>query len=164
MIARELENALASYLLTESDPSLGGLYQFKLKEGFGATLPIRTGHDNAGELPENGFVLVESLEAGVTQLVIGANAFSGTVTVQLSYPADAHDEDRKPLPSFDACVDEIGHALVRDDLPARMTEQFKGIVVMGFTAGFGFQTGIDGRNRFAQWTVSVAAHRSTNKL
>ena len=160
MIARELENALAWWLKGESQPDLGGYYRFKTGSGEGADLPIRTGHDERGELPEDGFLLVECLDSGVSQVTIGLNAFTATVNVQLVYPSDNHSGDPSTLPSFDACVDEVDKAILRDDLPSLLTEQGAGVGVLGFSGGFVFQSGIDGRNRTAQWTIPLAASKA----
>lgn len=159
MIARELENALAGFLTGESKPELGGPYRFRTRSGDGDDLPIRTGHDDRGDLPEDGFLLVECLDTNVTQTVIGLNAFTATVNVMLCYPGDNHSGDARTLPSFDACVDEVDKAILRDDLPDILTQQGAGVGVLGFSGGFGFQSGIDGRNRTAQWTIPLAASK-----
>lgn len=160
MIARELENAVAGFLTGESQTVLGGPYRFKTLEGYGQDLPIRTGHDERGELPEDGFILAECLDTAVTQVVIGLNAFTATVSIMLLYPGDDHASDPKTLPSFDALVDEIDKAILRDDLPALLTQQGTGVGVLGFAGGFAFQSAIEGRNRTAQWTIPLAASKA----
>ena len=162
MIARQIEEAMASYLKEQSLAELGGMYQFKTKSGEGADLPIRTGHDNSGELPEDGYVLVESLDASTQQEMVTLNAFRCQVSVMLCYPADNHDNDRSTLPSFDACVDELNLALWQNDLPIRLNEQYCGVYVAGLVTGIMFETGIDGRNRIATWTVEMAASKIQN--
>ena len=155
-IARFIENALATYLSSESDGAPGGLHRFRTMQGSGVVLGIRTGHDDAGALPEAGYIICEVLETDVHQTVPKLNLFTAPARVAIVYPADNNSDDTAMLASFDDLIEELEHALVDDRITDLLTATGEGVAFRGLTDGIGFQTGINGAQREAQWTLPFA--------
>jgi hypothetical protein len=152
MIARDIENALARYLSSESDSSAGGLHLFKTQSGAGSPLEIRTGHDESVELPDSGFVLCSCADESLNQQAYGVDCYSATAHVELIYPGDNRTDDDATLPSFDACLNELRHALTATNLADLLTAQGEGVIVLGFSGGTSSTTSINGRLRTATWS------------
>lgn len=160
MIANDTEATVAAYLTTESTAASGGLYLFKTQSGAGAALSIRTGHDDAGDLPDAGCIVVAVQDEQVRQSVPGVNLYTVPVVVTLYYPADNYSTDATTLPSFEACCGELDIALQLPMLADELTNQGLGIVVCGKTDGDQFATRTEGRHREAEWTINLAVNQA----
>lgn len=155
-IARNIEAALQRYLSNESDSTVGGIYFLKTQSGAGTQLSIRTGHDDAGVLPDAGFILCLCNEAEIEQPVMFANLFNAPAVVQLVYPAENYSSDTATLTSFEALQYELERLLVCDDIADKLTDQGEGCDFRGQTSGIRFETSIEGHRRVAEWRFSFA--------
>jgi len=160
MIANDTEATIAAYLTTESTAASGGLYLFKTQSGAGAALSIRTGHDDAGDLPDAGCIVVAVQDEDVRQSVPGLNLYQVPAKVTLYYPADNHTADATTLPSFEACITELDIALQLPTLTTELSNQGLGIIAAGFTDGMTFSTRIQARHREAEWTIPLAVNQT----
>lgn len=155
-IATNIEAALSRYLSNESDSTVGGLYLLKTQSGGGTQVAIRTGHDDAGDIPDAGFILCFCNDSDVVQPVISLNLFHAPFVVQLAYPGDDYASDTETMAAFQYLEQELERLLVRDDLHAELTLQGEGQVFHGPTEGIVFQTSLDGRRRVAEWRFTHA--------
>ena len=154
-LATDIENALARYLTAESSSASGGISLLKTQSGAGSQLSIRTGHDDAGTLPDAGFIVCACEDGDIQQPIIGANYFQAPAFVRLVYPSDNYASDADTLASFQQCELELERLLVRDDIAEELTNQGEGVLVHGPYEGQGFTTAINGRQRVAEWKLPL---------
>ncbi len=155
-IARDIENALSRYLSSNSDSTVGGLYTLKTESGAGVSLSIRTGHDDSGALPDNGFILCHAEDSDFLQPVQGVNLWTGPAIVQLRYPADNHEDDADTLASFRHIEQELERLIAQNDIAEQLTAQGEGVHVQGMTEGMQFNSNIEGRCRVSEWRLNLA--------
>lgn len=155
-IAHKLENALSRYLSTESSSASGGIFLLKTASGTGTQITIRTGHDDAVDLPDSAFLIVSCEDSEVRQLVMGANLFSITARVMLAYAGHNSASDTATLASFQYAQRELERLLVVDNIRQIITGQGDGIECRGETEPIAYETAIDGHRRTAEWRLSLA--------
>jgi hypothetical protein len=155
-IAHKLENALSRYLSTESSAASGGIFLLKTASGTGTQITIRTGHDDAGDLPDSAFIVIACEDDEVRQLVLGANLFSITARIMLAYAGHDTSADTSTLASFQYAQRELERLLVVDNIKAIITGQGDGIECRGETEPIAYTTAIDGHRRTAEWRLSLA--------
>lgn len=163
-IARDIENTLSRYLSSNSDSSLAGLYTLKTQSGAGTSLSIRTGHDDAGALPDAGFILCHAEDSDFIQPVQGVNLWQGPATIQLRYPSDDYAADADTLASFRHIEEEIERLVAQSDIADKLTEQGEGVHVQGLTEGLQFNSNIEGRCRVAEWRLNLAVSSVGKKI
>lgn len=155
MIQRRVEDALKVWLENCNQPSVGGLYLFRIREGGGGLLEIRTGHDDPLEPQEDGYVICRCLDDATQRFNQAINLWKVLATVELRYPSMAHETDPRNIPSFDWVCDELSRALLRTDLVQRLNDVADGV---SFRSAFwgepGMQTGIDNFRR-AEWALPL---------